>query len=221
MVTVVASQHHSGGGWHAEQVSIVETWDDQDKDIAEVKEAPTEVIGQVDDFNGKTGYIGNVYFDLSECKCEDFKPAKGDLVKVGVVYPEGDTFNPVASEIQPLRVKESDGVISGEMGDHGYIDGDVFYLNDVIVDGFRPRKWDPVHYKAVESIQGRSSWRAVFIEPSQKPQRAKYVLSVLISKNFVKFKVVYSFPPKISNFSQYHNKLVISDTLYFHISGNN
>ncbi|XP_060593732.1 RNA helicase Mov10l1-like isoform X2 [Ruditapes philippinarum] len=176
VVTVVAAQHHSEGGWHAEQVSVVENWEDQDYEVAEVTQAPSEIVGHVGDFNGKTGYIGNVYFDLSECKCEDFKPAKGDLVKVCVVYPDGDTFSPVASEIQALRVKEADGVISGEKGDHGYIDGEVFYLSDVIVNDYIPRKWDPVHYKAVESLQGRSSWRAVFIEPSEKPQKANWNL---------------------------------------------
>lgn len=176
IVTVVAKQQYENGGWHAEQVSVSENWDDcqTDDDDTEKELYPTEIVGHVTDLNDSQGYVGgNVYFDLKECKCDDYKPFNGDWVKVSVIYPEGNSFHAVASELQPLRVKETDGVISGEMGDHGYIDGEVFYMSDAIVDGFIPRKWDPVHYRAVESLQGRSSWRAVEVKPSDKPQYAK------------------------------------------------
>lgn len=176
LVSVHATQQYVGGGWHAEHVTISENWDDDDgcDDNVVNLDRPTEIVGHVTQISGTTGYVGdNVYFDLSDCKCVDFAPCKGDWVKASVTYPEETNFHVVAQELQPLRVKETDGVISGEMGSHGYIDGEVFYMADVVVNGYVPRKWEPVHYVAVESLQGRSSWRAVKVEPSQRPQLAK------------------------------------------------
>ena len=85
---------------------------------------------------------------------------------------------------------ETEGVVSGEMGDHGYIDGDVFYSSAALQDGHRPRKWEPVHYIAVESQQGRCPWRAVTVCPSQKPHIAKYgLIHVFIRKRKFTFLV--------------------------------
>ncbi|KAL4226058.1 hypothetical protein ACF0H5_014046 [Mactra antiquata] len=74
------------------------------------------------------------------------------------------------TDIEPLREKTGEGIITGELGNHGYIDGDIFYDADVLTDGYQPRKWDAVSYTAVESEQGRSSWRAISVERSQQPQ---------------------------------------------------
>ncbi|XP_052781179.1 RNA helicase Mov10l1-like isoform X2 [Mya arenaria] len=188
-VHVVAVQQHHGGGWHAEQLTVVTDWEEGDDDIAETDNSrPSEVVGTVTYSSGQTGNINNhIFYDLAECKCGAFRPGKGDWVKVTVKY-EGDNVNDVVvTNIQHLRVKETEGVISGELGDHGYIDGEVFYARDSLQDGYRPRKWEPVHYVAVESQQGRCSWRAVSVQPSDKPHIANIkVLQGPLQRSFTK-----------------------------------
>lgn len=181
-VNVVACQHHAGGGWHAEKVIVSENWDDVDSVTEEVKsdELPSDVVGQVTHFDGITGYVNDyIYFDWAVCDCGNFVPQKGDWVKVNVSYDDGTRMSGRVTVLQPLREKCGEGVLSGELGNHGYIDGDIFYTADVLVNGFHPRKWDAVHYRAVESVQRKLSWRAVMVEPSHQPQLTKYFLTMI------------------------------------------
>lgn len=187
-VSVVATRQYPGGGWHAEKVVVSVDWDnDEDHSEEDVVDHPAEIVGKVTHCDGNnTGYINsNVFYDLSKCECVDFLPSEGDWVNVTVEYVGENFTDVVAKTIKPLRLKESDGVISGVKGYHGYIDGEVFFMHDV-TKGYSPVKWDLVHYKAVESEQGRSSWRAISIEPCQKPlQTSLKLLQGPLRKSFI------------------------------------
>ena len=181
-VGVVAVQEYSEGGWHANQVTLALSWDDsEDDDFDEDNDSddcqqPAEVVGKVTRFKDAIGYINdNIYFDLSDCDHEDYVPATGDWVKTVVTYGDEDKADIRAKKLEPLRVTETEGVVTAFQGDHGYIDGEVFFTPEACCDGFVPRKWDPVSYKALESVQGRCTWRAISIQPSTRPDTTRYV----------------------------------------------
>lgn len=146
-VIVRAVRHHANGGWHAELVTIVTTWEDSEDDPDEVLRPP-ELVGVVTHSNGDTGYVNNdIYFDLKECAHDDFVPYKGDWVKISISYSGDDRIERKVTKIEPVRIKETEGVISAARTDHGYIDGEVFYIADALHIGFSPQKWDAVHYR--------------------------------------------------------------------------
>ena len=190
-VGVVAVQEYSGGGWHAKQVTLALSWgdsedDDDDEnrnDSDDENKLPAEVVGKVTSFRDKRGYVNDsIYLDLSACVHGDYFPATGDWVKVVVTYGDDDKTDIRAKSIEPLRVTETEGVITAFQGDHGYIDSEVFFTPEACHDGFIPRKWEPVSYKAVESAQGRCTWRAISIRPSVKPDTTRLVHCSLDSK---------------------------------------
>lgn len=176
LVSVVARQQHKDGGWHAETVTIVDSsWEDE-----KVQEAViTGEVGQVSRFDEGKGIINkNILFTIDNCQ-EGFQPYVGDWVAVeledsGVLTEnnDGDDFDIVHSEVHiqatkvsPLRERTLNGIISAVMQDHGYIDGEVYFRLDACVNGYRPRKSDRVTVAAVESTQGKCSWRAISIYP--------------------------------------------------------
>ncbi|CAG2195379.1 unnamed protein product [Mytilus edulis] len=73
------------------------------------------------------------------------------------------------ANIQPLRCIEKESKITAFQVDHGYIDSEIFFYPEVCVNGYRPRKWDKVVVKAVESAQGKCNWRAVSVKPVNVP----------------------------------------------------
>ncbi|KAH3828171.1 hypothetical protein DPMN_130124 [Dreissena polymorpha] len=171
-VHVSAVRQNAGGGWHAEKVSITTEWEEND-DGGIQGSVPTELVGMVTSTSKQTGYVNkNVYYNLAECQLADYVPSKGDWVKVKVTYQGEGQMDPVATEMEPLRRMEDDGVVSADMGDHGYINGEVFYTSAALLDGFMPRKWETVRFSAVESDQGKCKWRAVSVKASEKPQLA-------------------------------------------------
>ena len=178
-VSVVATQEYKGGGWLATQVTVTADWGDSDNDddgdeIDLDSSCPAEVVGKVTHFKDRRGYINdNIFLDLSSCDHGDYMPAVGDWVKSVVSYGGDDKIDIKSEKVEPLRVSKTEGVITAFQGDHGYIDGEVFFTPEACRDHYVPRKWDPVSYKAVESAQGRCTWRAISIQPSAKPDTTR------------------------------------------------
>lgn len=178
-VAVVAVQEYKGGGWLASQVTLTSTWsdsDDEDDNECEdfTTKKPAEVVGRVIKYRDGKGYItDNIYLDLSQCDHGEYTPAVGDWVKTVVSYNDDDEIDKRVERIEPLRVSETEGVITAFQGDHGYIDGEVFFTPEACVDHYIPKKWDPVSYKAIESIQGRCTWRAISLQASLKPDTTR------------------------------------------------
>ena len=184
-VSVVASQEYKGGGWLANQVTVTSDWsdndngidDDDDNDINLDATCPAEVVGKVTHYRDFKGYINdNISLDLNNCDHGDYIPAVGDWVKTVVSYSGDEKTDIKAEKVEPLRVNETEGIVTAFQGDHGYIAGEVFFTPVACRNHYVPRKWDPVSYKAVESAQGRCVWRAITIQPSTKPDTTRYVI---------------------------------------------
>ena len=184
-VSVVATQEYKGGGWLANQVTMTSDWgdnyndnsidnDDGDDDINLDVSCPAEVVGKVTHYRDSKGYINdNIFLDLNSCEHGDYYPAVGDWVKTVVSYSIEENTDLKAEKIEPLRVNETEGIITAFQGDHGYIDSEVFFTPEACRDHYVPRKWDPVSFKAVESAQGRCAWRAISIQASAKPDTTR------------------------------------------------
>lgn len=162
-VHVVAKYQTDGGVLITEQVSLIkEDWDDQEVNNHEEDSVQDGIVGKVTKFDGNEGIIqGYVYFDMSNV-IDDYIPKNGDYVKADYHQTENDTKT---ENVQPLRYLEKESKITGFQFDHGYIDGEIFFYTEACVDGYKPRKWDKVTVKAVESEQGKCTWRAVSIKP--------------------------------------------------------
>ncbi|XP_071133478.1 RNA helicase Mov10l1-like [Mytilus edulis] len=173
-VDVVARQQNSCGVWTTDQVSIIqERWDDNDfEDDFDVDKNQSEkssqdgIVGKITRFDGEQGLI-NDYVSFEVCQfIDDFKPYVGDYVKAD--YASDGSVMQIAN-IQPLRCIEKESKITAFQVDHGYIDSEIFFYPEVCVNGYRPRKWDKVVVKAVESAQGKCNWRAVYVKPVNVP----------------------------------------------------
>ncbi|KAK3587543.1 hypothetical protein CHS0354_004830 [Potamilus streckersoni] len=160
-VSLKAVQEHKGGGWHAENVYIINKWSDEEDEPADSGK-PTDVVGIITEFDGKVCYVNNshISFFLENCE-KGFLPSKGDWIKADLKYT--DSPFPLALNVQPLRVKHTEGVVSAFQHDHGYIDGQIFFTPNICTDNYQPQKWDPVKVKAIESNQGGCNWRAVSV----------------------------------------------------------
>ncbi|KAL3852404.1 hypothetical protein ACJMK2_016055 [Sinanodonta woodiana] len=184
-VSLKAVQEHEGGGWHAENVYITNKWsDDEDEPADNVR--PTDVVGIITDFDGRIWYVNDCHisFCLEDCE-KGFLPCKGDWIKADLKYT--DSSFPLASSVQPLRVKHAEGVVSAFQHDHGYIDGEIFFTPDVCTDNYRPQKWDPVKVKAIESNQGGCNWRAVSVTKADVASTAGLKLfGGPLQKSFIK-----------------------------------
>lgn len=174
-VDVVARQQGDDGLLITEQVSIIqESWDTNNDEecIEEVEVLPQDgIVGKITRFDGEKGLInGHISFKREDLY-EDFIPYVGDYIKAE--YDENDKF---IERMEPLRYLEKESKITGFQGDHGYLDGEIFFYPEACVDGYKPVKWDKVTIKAIESAQGRCNWRAVSIKPWKMPVVNQYVL---------------------------------------------
>ncbi|XP_033744976.1 RNA helicase Mov10l1-like [Pecten maximus] len=168
-VTGVAKQQHSDGGWHAEQVILCTDFWDQDGDADEEQIDQTEpdaVVGVVTHFKGTEGYINDYIrftFQQSDIGEDNYFPCNGDYVTADIVKTEeGQTEG---RNVQPLRVEQREGKVTGALQNHGYIDGEIFFSYSVCKEGWHPQQWDKVKVVAMESVQGRNNWRAISVEP--------------------------------------------------------
>lgn len=170
-VTGVAKQQHTDGGWHAEQVlPCSDFWDQDDNDDDNGDDVarwdPDAVVGVITNFKGSEGLINDYIrftFLPSDVGEDNFSPQPGDYVTADISKnEEGGTEG---RNIQPLRVDEREGKITGALQNHGYVDGDIFFSYDACKEGYHPSQWDRVKVVAMESVQGKNSWRALSVEP--------------------------------------------------------
>ncbi|CAC5397162.1 unnamed protein product [Mytilus coruscus] len=167
-VDVVARQHNSCGVWTTDQVSIIqETWDDLEVDNDQSETSTQDgIVGKITRFDGEQGLI-NDYVSFEVCQViDDFKPYVGDYVKADYAS-DGNVMQ--TTNIEPLRYIEKESKITAFQVDHGYIDNEIFFYPEVCAYGYKPRKWDKVVVKAVESAQGKCNWRAISIKPLNVP----------------------------------------------------
>ncbi|XP_060083408.1 RNA helicase Mov10l1-like [Ylistrum balloti] len=180
-VTGVAKQQHSDGGWHAEQVILCnDFWDEDGDDVVEDLSEPDAVVGVVTNFKGTEGFInGYIHFTFqqSDVREDHFCPCNGDYVTVDIT--KTNTGQIEGRNVKPLRVEEREGKVTGALQNHGYIDGEIFFNYCVCKEEWHPQQWDKVKVVAIESAQGKNSWRAVRVEPittSYTPS-AKFLVS--------------------------------------------
>ncbi|KAL8585612.1 hypothetical protein ACOMHN_067057 [Nucella lapillus] len=187
-VSVVARQQFTNGGWTADSVTMVEGserwWDEGGEEEAPV--VPTGEVGRVTRFRDGEGFInGTIAFHLSACR-EGYRPCVGDWVSVELDTGDdpgdgddkrgddedkqgaGNREDGNDDEVSPVRERCFEGRVSAVMGDHGYVDGEVFFRRNVCVGGCWPRRGQVVRGGAVESSQGHCSWRAVFLAPTSR-----------------------------------------------------
>ena len=87
-VETKAVQQNEHGGWHAEQINVLEkAWEAEVKETTEIDLADLHkavVVGKVTKFHNKHGAINSeIEFSLSDCS-DGFVPAKGDWVSAYV-----------------------------------------------------------------------------------------------------------------------------------------
>ncbi|GFO01919.1 RNA helicase mov10l1 [Plakobranchus ocellatus] len=183
-VDIKAVQHHEHGGWHAEQINVLEkAWEQEidntnEIDLAELQN--TAILGKVTHFHNRCGKIDSeVEFGLDDCT-DGFAPAPGDWVAASVEEHEQDMSadyendpwsfqGPVkvkrARNVCPARRREIEGEVSAVLKDHGFINGEVFFRFSACLNGYSPRKKDYVKATLVESSQAKSGWRAISVYP--------------------------------------------------------
>ncbi|KAK7101774.1 RNA helicase Mov10l1-like [Littorina saxatilis] len=193
-VNVVARQQYKDGGWIAESVTVVDSLWEEEKELTPV--VPTGEVGKVTQFSSrdKEGIINkNIWFNMAVCQ-EGYLPVKGDWVTVeldvssstqdkddasenkgddydGFAFVESDPYT-YALKVAPLREWCFEGVISAALMDHGYINEEVYFRRDACLNGYRPRRGDSVKVGAIESTQGKSNWRAIYVVPTSSDSSA-------------------------------------------------
>ncbi|XP_048252901.1 RNA helicase Mov10l1-like isoform X2 [Haliotis rufescens] len=165
-VSVVAKQQYEDGGWYAEEITVVsKSWEDEEEET-EV-ERKSACVGKITQLGKETGMINSeMEFEIENC-VENFKPCRGDWVtaELETLKLSEDEEKVSAVNVEPLRQWTFDGDVSAAMEDHGYIDGEVYFTPEVCVNNYRPRRWDKVKVTAIESHQGKCSWRATHVVP--------------------------------------------------------
>lgn len=157
-ISYVATRENIKSGWRATHVSVATNWE-MDEDGLKDK----SLVGIVEKFNGEFGTInGQIQFSLSNVSLEDYVPHVGDYVTLEVRRVSGLLEG---SSVKPLRIFQKEGQILAVQQDHGYIDGDTFFMMTACRESYRPRKWDQVQTVVIESTQGKCSWRAISISP--------------------------------------------------------
>lgn len=176
-VIVTARRKHGMGGWRAEKVTVqhnTEDWDEPTDQTAEInipdhiaEEAEQKqddfIVGKITGIRGDQGIINDsIQFYLADIV--DYIPNTDDWVTAKVVYDDTANEAPVATQIKPLREKEYEGTINAVNQGFGYIDQDIYFTFNACVENYRPRRGDTVCGKAIESVRGRSTWRATSVD---------------------------------------------------------
>lgn len=183
-VEIRAVQENKHGGWHAEQISLVEkVWEDEVRETTEIDLAQLHsaaVVGKVTEFNNGHGKI-NFTIEFSQVDCSDgFVPARGDWVAASVEEielekteeseqnawgPAGPVIIKKARNVTPARSCEIDGKVTLVKNDYGFINEEIHFKLGCCLNGYMPKKNDFVKVKLVESAQGKFDWRAVSVYP--------------------------------------------------------
>ncbi|CAK8681576.1 unnamed protein product [Clavelina lepadiformis] len=168
-VHVQAEQTRAGGGWKATCVTLLKEekeWDDSNSEfrIATVHEKRGTMIGKITslDFDEKKGTIEDVVTFSFNSVMKNFKPYVGDWVQADVA--EGS----VANDIHPLRSKQMTGTVTfaprKDRNNLGFINDDIFFDQESCFDKYCSRKGDQVVLTAIESKQGKKTWRATEVK---------------------------------------------------------
>ena len=168
-VHVVAERQHAFGGWKATKITPVNKLSDSWNAFEEAAENSEPAIsyqtkiGIVTAINRESGTIDNtIRFSLSDTK-DEFAPFVGDVVK-SVIETDASTNTMTAQNVEPVRVKEFEGVVTLIGQGSGTIDDNIHYTLGACRPGTYMRKGDAVVGCAVESSRGKNAWRAVWVE---------------------------------------------------------
>lgn len=189
-VAVHAVRSHSEGGWIANSVQILHTWDLEDKE----PRRPTKelMIGSVKNIRNQM-----VQIEASMCQINistkkfkvGFKPYKGDWVQIEywnhvLNADEGSTkFNAKnVISVSPLRERKLHGVVTNVFGSYGLINGNVYFAFTSVEKGYRLKQGDRVVALVLESKQVRGEWRANYVIRKSKEKVENSTVSA--SKNF-------------------------------------
>ncbi|KAK3769722.1 hypothetical protein RRG08_004971 [Elysia crispata] len=183
-VETKAVQQNEHGGWHAEQINVLEkAWEAEVKETTEIDLADLHkavVVGKVTKFHNKHGAINSeIEFSLSDCS-DGFVPAKGDWVsayveEIELEISEGreqeawDSQGPAkikkAWNVCPARSNDIEGRVTFVKNDYGFINDEIHFKLTSCLNGYKPKKNDFVKATLVESAQKKLEWRAINIYP--------------------------------------------------------
>ena len=161
-VHVEASREKETTGWKATRVQVISEWKlDKPKSSLSVE----TFIGTITNVTHDSGVVdGDISFKMS-CVRFGYVPFQGDWVKLDLERARDGTVE--VRGVMPLRERNLTGVVTYVSSGFGYIDGEVFFTCGVCARGYRPRQGDTVKVTAVESKQGKATWRAVKVEPKR------------------------------------------------------
>lgn len=183
-VSVIASRQHREGGWYADQIVILSKWSEdeeeelatkkrengkiaetdhtnaQGKNISEMLEDLAPGVGTITRFHNGEGLINDdIPFRLENCiKC--YVPEVGDWVTVDLRESNSEVL---AFDVQPLRQQQFAGEVTAVLRDHGYINKEIFFYLKACTRGYRAQRKEQVICTAIESNQGKCSWRATSV----------------------------------------------------------
>lgn len=189
-VTVHAVRSHSEGGWIANSVQILHTWDIGDKE----PETPTKefMIGSVKNIRNQIVQIeaSMCQIDISTKKFKvGFKPYKGDWVQIEywnhlLNADKGSTKFSAENVItvSPLRERKLHGVVTNVFGSYGLINGNVYFPFTSVEKGYRLKQGDHIVALVLESKQVRGEWRANYVIRKSKGKVKNN--AIIASKDF-------------------------------------
>ena len=168
-VHVVAHRKHAFGGWTAlkitSQAKEFNPWEDDVHDKAPDDPDTVSIrtkVCIVTQINREMGTLdGLVPFALTATR-DEFEPYIGDVVKA-VIETNAMTNSSSARDIEPVRVKEFEGVVTMVGQGSGMIDNDIHYTIASCRSGNILKKGDNVIGSAVESSRGKAAWRATWV----------------------------------------------------------
>ena len=159
-VHVIAKRESETAGWKAVRVEVLTEWTTDH--VFTARDVET-FIGSITKLSVITGVVnGEINFDLS-CLRPGYIPYQGDWVKLDIERPSQGVIE-VKSAI-PLRERTFTGTVSSVSPGFGYIDDEVYFGVGACSRNYRPRRGDLVNVTAMESHQGRVTWRALKVEP--------------------------------------------------------
>lgn len=170
-VTVFARRKHETGGWRAERVYVSplmeRDWEEEiegatAEDVVTKETVVTKIIRIID---GEVTTEDGTQFPLTDI-LSDYVPYKGDWITLTVEKSSIDCHTRVY-DVKTLRRKEFEGTINAVMTGFGYVDSEIYYTYGVLSPGYKPRKGDKVIGEAIESSQGKATWRAVYMAPAK------------------------------------------------------
>ncbi|KAK3102564.1 hypothetical protein FSP39_012227 [Pinctada imbricata] len=176
-VNASVKRKHVYSGWYAVQVTMEtdQQWECQDEDEL-IKDS---VVGIINYFEDGEGVINSAIRFKLDGLIDNYSPRVGDYVTTDVNNEKDCVWG---SNIKPLRTLEKEATVTSVLKGHGYIEEDIFFAFDSCQEGYRPRRWDNVKVIAIESDQGKSTWRALSVWPAKSNQIPRLKVEPVSSK---------------------------------------